>query len=64
MRVKDRILYAEDGMVLTDGQSFGKVVVLAVGAAADDWQEITEAEAEAMEAVTAEEALRELLEVL
>ena len=64
MRVKDRILHAEDGMVLTDGQSFGKVVVLAVGAAADDWQEITEAEAEAMEAVTAEEALRELLEVL
>ena len=64
MRVKDRILYAEDGMVLTDGQSFGKVVVLAVGAAADDWQEITEAEAEAMEPVPTEEALMELLEVL
>lgn len=64
MRVKDRILYAEDGMVLTDGQSFGKVVVLAVGAAADDWQEITEAEAEAMEPVPTEEVLMELLEVL
>ena len=64
MRVKDRILHAEDGMVLTDGQSFGKVVVLAVGAAADDWQEITEAEAEAMEPVPTEEALMELLEVL
>ena len=64
MRVKDRSLYAEDGMVLTDGQSFGKVDVLAVGAAADDWQEITEAEAEAMEPVPTEEALMELLEVL
>lgn len=64
MRVKDRILYAEDGMVLTDGQSFGKMVVLAVGAAADDWQEITEAEAEAMEPVPTEEVLMELLEVL
>lgn len=64
MRKEDRVLYAENGMVLTNGQEFGKVVVLAVGASADDWREITEAEAEALETIPAEDALRELLEVL
>lgn len=64
MTRKDRILTADSGMVLTNGKEFGKVVVLAVGASADEWQEITEAEAEELEAVPAEEALRELLEVL
>lgn len=64
MRVNDRVLYADDGMMLTDGKIFGKVVVLAVGASSDEWREITEAEAEELEAVSAEEALRELVEVL
>lgn len=64
MRKEDRVLYADSGMVLTNGQEFGKVVVLAVGASADDWREITEAEAEALETIPAEDALRELLEVL
>ena len=64
MRKEDRVLYADNGMVLTNGQEFGKVVVLAVGASPGDWRAITEAEAEALETVPAEDALRELLEVL
>lgn len=64
MRTKDRILYADAGMTLTNGTDFGKVVVLAVGASADDWREITDEEAAAMEEVPAEIALTELTEVL
>jgi hypothetical protein len=36
-------LYAEDGMMLTDGENFGRIVHLAVGADASKWYEITEA---------------------
>ena len=43
--MKQRItLYAEDGMVLTDGEHFGRTVHLAVGADTSKWHEITEAE--------------------
>ena len=41
-----QILYADDGMVLTDGKVYGKVVYLAENATADDFREITEAEYE------------------
>ena len=44
-------LYAEDGMVLTDGVRYGRVVHLAVEADASVWQEITE---EAYEEIIAE----------
>lgn len=37
-------LTASDGMVLTDGESFGKEVFLAVGADQSKWNEITQAE--------------------
>lgn len=37
-------LYAEDGMVLTNGTDYGKIVHLAVDADASGWREITEAE--------------------
>lgn len=36
-------LYAEEGMVLTDGENFGRIIHLAVGADPKAWYEITEA---------------------
>lgn len=43
-----QILYAEEGMVLTDGTVYGKVVYLAEDANASDFREITDAEYEAI----------------
>lgn len=40
------ILYAEEGMVLTDGDVYGKEIYLADGKAYDDFYEISEAEYE------------------
>ena len=39
-------LYAEDGMVLTDGEHFGTVIHLATDADASGWHEITKEECE------------------
>lgn len=40
--MKQRItLYADDGMILTDGESYGTVIHLAVDADAEKWREIT-----------------------
>lgn len=45
--MKQRItLYAEDGMVLTDGVHFGTVFHLAVGSDAENYHEITREEYE------------------
>ena len=38
------ILTADEGMFLTDGQSYGKTVVLPVGADPNLWQEIPQEE--------------------
>ena len=35
-------LYAEEGMMLTDGEHFGKIVHLEMGTDASAWREITE----------------------
>ena len=40
------VLTADSGMKLTNGASFGSVVCLGVNDSADNWKEITEAEAE------------------
>lgn len=40
------ILYAEEGMVLTDGEVYGKEIYLADGKAYDDFYEISDAEYE------------------
>lgn len=37
-------LEASEGMYLTNGESFGKVVYLGAGDSAENWHEITEAE--------------------
>ncbi len=45
--MKQRItLYAEDGMILTDGVHFGTVIHLALGADAESYHEITREEYE------------------
>ena len=45
--MKQRItLYAEDGMILTDGEHYGRIVHLALDADASAWHEITEEEHE------------------
>lgn len=41
------ILRASEGHIYTNGETYGRVVYLAVGANATDWYEITEAEYEA-----------------
>lgn len=54
--MKERItLYADDGMVLTNGTDYGKIVTLAVGANATDWREITEEEYNALQPEEVEE---------
>ena len=40
-------LTASEGHILTDGESFGKIVYLALGDDGEKWHEITEAEYEA-----------------
>ncbi|MBO5339820.1 MAG: hypothetical protein J6A62_02335 [Oscillospiraceae bacterium] len=40
------VLTADEGMVLTDGTNYGKVVYLAEGAAPDNYREITQEEYE------------------
>lgn len=42
--ITQRVLTADEGMYLTDGETYGKTVVLPVDADADLWYEITEAE--------------------
>ena len=44
--VKQRVLTADADMVLTNGKTFGKTVVLPVDADASVWHEITEAAAQ------------------
>ena len=43
---KHRVLTADHGMVLTNGETYGTTVVLPEGADATVWREITEAEAQ------------------
>lgn len=44
--IKQIILTADEGMYLTDGETYGKTVVLPEGADQSVWYEITEAEYE------------------
>ena len=45
--IKQIILTADEGMYLTNGETYGKTVILPESASADDWYEITEAEYQA-----------------
>mgnify|MGYP003408858265 CR=1 FL=1 len=57
MKIRN-IIYAEDGMVLTNGEIYGKEIYLAEGVSPDTFNEITDAEYEAIcEKQTEEEQL-------
>lgn len=43
-----KVLVASEGMVLTNGEAFGKSITLGKNDSADNWYEITEAEYEAI----------------
>lgn len=42
--IKQIILTADEGMYLTNGETYGKTVVLPESASADEWYEISEEE--------------------
>ena len=48
--VEQRVLTADEGMTLTNGETFGKTVVLPTSANADNWHEITDEEASRLQA--------------
>ena len=43
-------LTAADGMTLTNGEAYGKEIYLGINDSADNWHEITDAEAERIQA--------------
>lgn len=47
--ITQRILTADEGMFLTNGETYGKTVVLPVDADTTVWREITDAEAEELQ---------------
>ena len=49
MKIENNVLTADIGMMLTNGNTFGHTVCLGVGDSIDNWHEITEAEAEALQ---------------
>lgn len=51
-----RRLAAEDGMMLTNGEIFAKEAYLGALDSPENWREVTEAEAEAMQSALAAEA--------
>ena len=48
--VEQRVLTADEGKTLTDGESFGKTVVMPMTAATADWREISDEEAARLQA--------------
>lgn len=48
MKVR-KVLYADEGKVLTNGEAYGRIVYLADGEKESTYHEITEAEYEAMQ---------------
>lgn len=49
MIVENNVLKADIGMMLTNGETFGKTVCLGIGDSVDNWHEITEEEAERLQ---------------
>lgn len=52
---KVTVLKADEGMTLTNGEAFGKVVYLGINDSADNWHEITDEEAVKMQTTELEE---------
>ena len=55
--IKIKKLTASDGMVLTNGETYGKEIYLGKYDSAENWHEITDAEAEKMFGSALEEEL-------
>ena len=51
MIINDNVLKADEGMTLTNGEAFGKVVYLGINDSAKNWHEITDEEAEELQKV-------------
>ena len=47
--IKIQKLIASEGMTLTNGETYGKTVYLAQNDSAENWREITDAEAEELQ---------------
>ena len=54
MIVEENVLKADEGMMLTNGETFGNVVYLGFNDSADNWHEITDEEAQALQEETTE----------
>ena len=46
---KETVLKADEGMTLTNGETFGKVVYLGINDSVENWHEITDEEAEELQ---------------
>ena len=51
MIINDNVLQADEGMTLTNGEAFGKVVYLGINDSMNNWHEITDEEAEELQKV-------------
>ena len=51
MIINDNVLKADEGMTLTNGEAFGKVVYLGTNDSMNNWHEITDGEAEELKNV-------------
>ena len=55
--MKRKVVKANDGMILTNGEIYGKTIYLADGVSAKDFHEITDAEYEAILAAQESEVI-------
>ena len=51
MIINDNVLKADEGMTLTNGEAFGKVVYLGINDSAENWHEITDEESKELRKV-------------
>lgn len=49
MIINDNVLKADEGMTLTNGEAFGKMVYLGINDSVENWREITDKEAEELQ---------------
>ena len=54
--IENKKLIASDGMTLTNGEAFGKEIFLGINDSADNWHEISDKEAERLQAESLPEA--------